>query len=67
MAPGATCEVDVAFSPQSAALRNGALGVEFTAADSDDHSASVTFSGTGRAIGDAISADGFDPVICSPW
>jgi hypothetical protein len=67
MAPGATCAVDVAFVPQSTARRNGSLGVEFTAADSDDHSAAVDLSGTGLEIGDAIQADGFDPVICSPW
>ena len=67
MVPGATCAVDVAFSPQSAARRNGSLGIEFTAADSDEHSAPVTFSGTGLEPGDAIIADGFDPVTCSPW
>jgi len=67
MAPGATCAVDVAFAPLSAAHRNGSLVVEFTAADSDDHSAPVALSGTGLEIGDAILADGFEPVICSPW
>ena len=67
LATGATCAVDVAFTPQSELRRNGGLIVEFTAADSDDHNAPVDLSGIGLAIGDEILADGFDPVICSPW
>jgi hypothetical protein len=67
MAPGATCAVDVAFVPQSTARRNGSLGIAFTAADSDDHVAPVKLSGTGLDPGDAILADSFDAVICSPW
>ena len=67
MMPGATCAVDVAFAPQSAARRNGSLVVEFTAADSNDHNAPVELQGTGLDVGDLIHADGFEAVVCSPW
>jgi len=67
LAPGATCTMDVVFRPEQTARREAGLLVRFTADDTDFGEGRSQLSGIGAVAGDAILADGFDRLTCSPW
>ena len=67
LAPGQSCSVDAAFQPLFAERRASALLLRFSADDAPEGFARSDLEGDGIAAGDAIHADGFESVICSPW
>jgi hypothetical protein len=67
LAPGETCSVDAAFEPLFAERRQSALVFKFAADDTTEGFARSDLEGHGVAAGDAIHADGFESVVCSPW
>ncbi|HEY6894378.1 MAG TPA: choice-of-anchor D domain-containing protein, partial [Rhodanobacteraceae bacterium] len=67
LAPGEACAVDAAFQPLAAERRQSALVFKFAADDTPEGFARTDLEGDGIVAGDAIRADGFESVICSPW
>jgi hypothetical protein len=67
LAPGQACAVDAAFRPTATGRRAAGLLFWFTADDAQQGFVRADLDGSGLPPGDTIHADGFEPVICSPW
>jgi len=67
LAPGETCSVEAAFKPLAVGNHDSGLLLEFSADDTQQGYSRSDLDGKGIAAADAIHADGFEVLDCSPW